>query len=200
MVSAIKFENVDILFPGSEGQGARSRVEAALQDLDSGKTRADIHAAHGVTVGSSGVNLEIEQGKIFVIMGLSGSGKTTLLRAVNGLNKISRGRVLVRQGDQAVDVGAAGAKALRRIRNEAFPWFSSNSHCCRGGRYAKTWNSASNSGACRRMKSARPSIMARYRRAAAMGGKIRQGTFRRHAATCGAGARAGDECGYPAYG
>lgn len=87
--------------------------------MDAGKTRAEISTAHGVTVGSAGVNLKIERGKIFVIMGLSGSGKTTLLRAVNGLNKIGRGRVLVRHGDEVVDVGRSGAKSLRRLRNEA---------------------------------------------------------------------------------
>jgi glycine betaine/proline transport system ATP-binding protein len=36
--------------------------------------------------------LEVEEGEILVLMGLSGSGKSTLLRAVNGLNKVARGR------------------------------------------------------------------------------------------------------------
>ena len=35
------------------------------------------------------------EGEICVLMGLSGSGKSTLLRAVNGLNKVARGKVLV---------------------------------------------------------------------------------------------------------
>ena len=39
--------------------------------------------------------LSIEPGEICVLMGLSGSGKSTILRAVNGLNKVARGKVLV---------------------------------------------------------------------------------------------------------
>ena len=50
-------------------------------------------------LGAAGVNLAIEQGEICVLMGLSGSGKSTILRAVNGLNKVARGTVLVAHGD-----------------------------------------------------------------------------------------------------
>jgi glycine betaine/proline transport system ATP-binding protein len=49
-------------------------------------------------------------------MGLSGSGKSTLLRAVNGLNKVTRGEVLVRDGDNRVDVAACDSATLRRLR------------------------------------------------------------------------------------
>src|SRR3546814_6008309 len=54
-------------------------------------------------------------------MGLSGSGKSTLLRAVNGLNKVTRGKVMVRdgsgrEGGGMVDVASCDAGALRRLR------------------------------------------------------------------------------------
>src|SRR5690606_24302713 len=55
-------------------------------------------------------------GEICVLMGLSGSGKSTLLRAINGLNKVTRGRVLVRDGDGQVDIAACDAATLRRMR------------------------------------------------------------------------------------
>src|SRR3546814_7297549 len=50
-------------------------------------------------------------------MGLSGSGKSTLLRAVNGLNKVTRGKVMVRdgsgrEGGGMVDVASCDAGAL----------------------------------------------------------------------------------------
>lgn len=119
MSYAARFEAVDILFPGTADRGARLRIEAALGSIDAGRSRNDIIAAHSVVVGAADVSLEIEQGEIFVIMGLSGSGKTTVLRAVNGLNKISRGRITIRHGDQLVDMTNPEAATLRRLRNQA---------------------------------------------------------------------------------
>jgi glycine betaine/proline transport system ATP-binding protein len=49
-------------------------------------------------------------------MGLSGSGKSTLLRCVNGLNKATRGEVLVHDRDGPVDVTRCDAATLRRLR------------------------------------------------------------------------------------
>ena len=52
-------------------------------------------------------------------MGLSGSGKSTLLRAANGLNTVTRGQVLVGDGEARVDIGATCDPAtLRRIRRQ----------------------------------------------------------------------------------
>jgi glycine betaine/proline transport system ATP-binding protein len=51
-------------------------------------------------------------------MGLSGSGKSTLLRAVNGLNKVSRGQVHVRDGERMVDVVSCDEATLRHIRQK----------------------------------------------------------------------------------
>jgi len=116
---AAEFDRVDILFPGFAQRATRSRVEAALRDLDAGKSRSEIIAATGVVVGAADVSLEIEQGGIFVIMGLSGSGKTTVLRAMNGLNTISRGHVLIRHGETMVDMTNPAPAVLRRLRNEA---------------------------------------------------------------------------------
>jgi glycine betaine/proline transport system ATP-binding protein len=49
-------------------------------------------------------------------MGLSGSGKSTLLRAANGLNEVTRGQVLVKDGDAVVDIAKCDATTLRRVR------------------------------------------------------------------------------------
>ena len=43
----------------------------------------------------SGINLEIEHGKIFGIIGLSGAGKSTLVRCINYLEKPTSGEVYV---------------------------------------------------------------------------------------------------------
>jgi glycine betaine/proline transport system ATP-binding protein len=116
MTAALAFENVDILFTGLQGRKREAAIKAALASLDQGRSRAEIQAASGVVVGVAGASLSIEQGQIFVLMGLSGSGKSTLLRAANGLNPVTRGRVLVTDAEQPVDVAHCDAATLRRLR------------------------------------------------------------------------------------
>ncbi|MFQ6018637.1 MAG: choline ABC transporter ATP-binding protein [Kiloniellaceae bacterium] len=70
----------------------------------------------GNVLGVAGASIAIEEGEICVLMGLSGSGKSTLLRCVNGLNRATRGQVLVREGDGAIDVVACDPATLRRLR------------------------------------------------------------------------------------
>ncbi|OYV86709.1 MAG: choline ABC transporter ATP-binding protein, partial [Acidiphilium sp. 21-68-69] len=116
---AARFEHVDILFPPAARRAARAPLARAAAMLDAGQTRADIIEATGVVVGAADVNLEIAKGEIFVIMGLSGSGKTTVLRAVNGLNKISRGRILISHNNEMVDITNPPPATLRALRNRA---------------------------------------------------------------------------------
>ncbi|MFG1401132.1 quaternary amine ABC transporter ATP-binding protein [Xanthobacter sediminis] len=51
-------------------------------------------AEAGVTAAVRDVNLEIQRGQTFVIMGLSGSGKSTLVRCLSGLTPPTAGEVL----------------------------------------------------------------------------------------------------------
>jgi glycine betaine/proline transport system ATP-binding protein len=113
---ALEFRKVDILFPASPGRGGRRRVAAALDLSDKGSTRSEIADQTGVIVGVSDASLAVGEGEICVLMGLSGSGKSTLLRAANGLNQVTRGEILVRDGEAMVDVGACGPATLRRLR------------------------------------------------------------------------------------
>ena len=108
MNTAVEFKNVDILF----GQDIRE----ALAMLDAGKSRSEILEKTGAVLGSAGASLVVKEGEISVLMGLSGSGKSTLLRAVNGLNKVSRGNVLVRDGNKMVDVVTCDEATLRHVR------------------------------------------------------------------------------------
>ncbi len=71
-----------------------------------------------MVLGVADANLKVEHGEICVLMGLSGSGKSTLLRAANGLNPVTRGRVLLRDGDAQADVATCTAANLRRLRRE----------------------------------------------------------------------------------
>ena len=66
-----------------------------------------------------GVDLEIPQGEVVVIVGPSGSGKSTLIRCINQLESYQEGEVLV--GGVAVRPG----KALARVRAEVGMVFQS---------------------------------------------------------------------------
>ena len=60
------------------------------------------------------VNLEIEEGEMFVIMGLSGSGKSTLLRCINRLNEPTMGEIRV----NGIDITRSSDKELLQIRRK----------------------------------------------------------------------------------
>ncbi len=108
---AVEFRNVDIMF----GKSEQSKTALAL--LDQGGTRETILAECGAVLGVADASLSVEKSEICVLMGLSGSGKSTLLRAVNGLNKVSRGSVFIYDNDeQCTDVANCSAAILRQLR------------------------------------------------------------------------------------
>jgi glycine betaine/proline transport system ATP-binding protein len=117
-MNAIEFQDVDILFARQTGRVGRSAIRSALQLLDSGGTRAEISEKFGVIVGVAGATLSVAPGEISVLMGLSGSGKSTLLRAANGLNPVTRGHVLVQDGESVIDVATCDTLQMRRLRRE----------------------------------------------------------------------------------
>ncbi|HTR14812.1 MAG TPA: choline ABC transporter ATP-binding protein [Roseiarcus sp.] len=107
-MSAVVFDRVDIVFGDKRAD--------ALALIDKGVTREEILKTTGAVLGAAAVELSVEPGEICVLMGLSGSGKSTILRAVNGLNKVARGKVLVKHGDGAIDVASCSADQLRMLR------------------------------------------------------------------------------------
>jgi glycine betaine/proline transport system ATP-binding protein len=106
---AVRFDHVDVLF-GSRGA-------EALALLDRGASAGEVIAATGCVPAAVGIDLAVEHGEICVLMGLSGSGKSTVLRAVNRLNAIARGTVMVEHEGRAIDVGTADAATLRDLRS-----------------------------------------------------------------------------------
>ena len=48
-----------------------------------GRSKEDIVEETGQTVGVQDASFDVEEGQIFVVMGLSGSGKSTLVRMIN---------------------------------------------------------------------------------------------------------------------
>jgi glycine betaine/proline transport system ATP-binding protein len=105
---AIEFRGVDIVF----GKDKRR----ALELIDQGKTRDEILAETGAVLGAAGIDLAIEKGEICVLMGLSGSGKSTILRAINGLNQVARGAVLVEHAERTIDVARCSQAELKLLR------------------------------------------------------------------------------------
>ncbi len=106
--SKIDFQDVSVIFGNS--------TAVALDLLDQGKTREEIHRETGSVVGTRSVTLAIETGEIFVLMGLSGSGKSTLLRCINGLVTPARGSVHVRHGQARLEVASCSPDERRELR------------------------------------------------------------------------------------
>ena len=116
MTVALEFRDVDILFCSTTGRRRAADLAAAKALADAGADKQTIAAETGVVLGVTGASLDVEQGTISVLMGLSGSGKSTLLRAANGLNTVSGGHVLVRDGLGSKDVAGCSEGVLRHIR------------------------------------------------------------------------------------
>ncbi|MEZ5855275.1 MAG: glycine betaine/L-proline ABC transporter ATP-binding protein [Hyphomicrobiaceae bacterium] len=104
-MAQIEIRNVTTIF-GPDPKAALAKVEAGL-------SKQDLLETTGHTVGIRDVSLAIEQGEIFVIMGLSGSGKSTLVRHINRLIEPTSGQVLI-DGEDALELDTAGLLKLRR--------------------------------------------------------------------------------------
>lgn len=110
MTVAVEFDKVNIVFG--------DHPDRALPMMDKGMSRAEIQKATGQVLGVHDCSLSVETGEILVLMGLSGSGKSTLLRAVNGLNPVCRGRVVIHDEDWTCDMVGAAPADLLRVRRE----------------------------------------------------------------------------------
>ena len=70
--------------------------------------------ADGTVEALKNVNLSIEDGDIYGIIGMSGAGKSTLVRCINMLERPTEGSVII----NGVDIGKLGAAELRRERRK----------------------------------------------------------------------------------
>ncbi len=88
------------------------KPNSVMDQVKSGVSKDDILAKTGHTVGLKNINLEINKGEIFVIMGLSGSGKSTLIRHFNRLIDPTEGKIMV----EGIDVMSLNTKELEQFR------------------------------------------------------------------------------------
>ena len=67
----------------------------------------------GHTIGLKNINMSVEQGEIFVVMGLSGSGKSTLIRCINRLIEPTDGEIYI-NGENILTMDNKKLTLLRR--------------------------------------------------------------------------------------
>ncbi|PFG57752.1 glycine betaine/proline transport system ATP-binding protein [Vibrio sp. ES.051] len=88
------------------------KPQSVIERVKSGQSKDQVLAETGHTVGLKNINLQINEGEIFVIMGLSGSGKSTMIRHFNRLIDPTMGQILV----EGVDVMQLSTKELEQFR------------------------------------------------------------------------------------
>lgn len=88
------------------------KPNSVIDRVKQGQSKDQILADTGHTVGLKDINLQINKGEIFVIMGLSGSGKSTMIRHFNRLIDPTMGQILV----EGVDVMQFSSKELEEFR------------------------------------------------------------------------------------
>lgn len=76
-----------------------ARPHEALQLFREGKSRDAIRQATGHVLGIVDVSFTVNQGELFVVMGLSGSGKSTLIRCINRLIDPTSGQIYIDDED-----------------------------------------------------------------------------------------------------
>ncbi|WP_058486675.1 methionine ABC transporter ATP-binding protein [Defluviitalea phaphyphila] len=69
------------------------------------------------------INITIEKGDIFGIIGLSGAGKSTLVRCINRLEEPTKGKVLIK-GQDVMDLNASQLRELRKKIGMIFQHFN----------------------------------------------------------------------------
>jgi glycine betaine/proline transport system ATP-binding protein len=90
-----------------------SKPERALDPAYSSKTRSEIQDELGLVVALRDVAFRVDQGQIFVIMGLSGSGKSTLVRTLIRLVEPTRGSVHI-DGEDVLSFSPSQLMQFRR--------------------------------------------------------------------------------------
>ena len=87
--------------------------QEALELTKNNESKQDILEQTGATVGVYDASFEVQEGEVFVIMGLSGSGKSTLVRMLNRLIEPTDGAVEI-DGENIMEMSDDELREIRR--------------------------------------------------------------------------------------
>ncbi len=85
-----------------------------VEQLKAGKSKEEVLKKTKNTIGIDGVTFHINEGELFVLMGLSGSGKSTILRCLNRIIEATQGEIVV----DGVDITKLKDSEMRKFRQE----------------------------------------------------------------------------------
>lgn len=105
MTTKIKVDHVSKIFG--------PKPKTVIPMIEDGMSKDEILEKTGHTVGVYDASFDIQEGEIFVIMGLSGSGKSTLIRCFNLLNKPTTGAIYV-DDENIVEYNTQALKQFRQ--------------------------------------------------------------------------------------
>ena len=105
-MAVISVKNLSLIY------GTNKKQAAAL--LNQGASKEEIHDKTKAVIAVNRANFEIQQGEIFVVIGLSGSGKSSLLRCLNMLNVPTEGSVNI----LGTDITKISKKELIEVRRD----------------------------------------------------------------------------------
>ena len=103
-LSKVKVEHLTKIFGKKQQQ--------ALAMIQENRDKNEIVPQTGATVGVYDASFEVEEGEIFVIMGLSGSGKSTMIRLLNRLIDPTSGEIYI----DGKNIAQMDKEALREVR------------------------------------------------------------------------------------
>ncbi|HWL13290.1 MAG TPA: glycine betaine/L-proline ABC transporter ATP-binding protein [Ureibacillus sp.] len=89
-------------------------INSALKLVEQKKSKTEILKQTGATIGVYDASFSVNEGEIFVIMGLSGSGKSTLVRLLNHLIEPTSGSIYI----DGENISQMNKQQLRTIRRE----------------------------------------------------------------------------------
>ncbi|HUU64672.1 MAG TPA: glycine betaine/L-proline ABC transporter ATP-binding protein [Dehalococcoidales bacterium] len=84
----------------------------ALNLIKEDMTKDEVLEQTGHVIAVRDVSFDVNEGEVFVIMGLSGSGKSTIVRCLNRLIEPTKGQILI----DGADLAAMNEKELRMAR------------------------------------------------------------------------------------
>lgn len=103
-MSKVKVEHLTKIFGKKQQQ--------ALAMIQENRDKNEIVEKTGATVGVYDASFEVNEGEIFVIMGLSGSGKSTMIRLLNRLIDPTSGEIYI----DGENIAQMDKEALREVR------------------------------------------------------------------------------------